>query len=389
MGKWRDVLNEQDSDSISRYFLSIIRAVPDSVEEVIVESDLEWHSEDNKYGSSAWLKLQGIDVPSANGDTSPAEETKPEIIPSPSHTDSPESKGKRKAIEILSSDDEEDDIEAPLSRSTIPNGSSRPNGNASTQLSVPLRPVAPLRTPSTTASLPPPPPPTNVVIDLTLDSSDEADDDDEGESAPTTQQYFHQPGVGYMSRGAVDSLRPPPPRPPRLPKVDLGSRLDLNSFSTGAYGVWLGERDRGWSGASVSAAATTSPYESLFRRNEYGLIGRERERAGEVGVDDYEDGGRGAYGTALTGGGHWSPLSTGPSSAGLRRNIHGVDANWDDDPFRVTKRIRPSASDWIGDELGVAGENGGRGGGFGDGVSGRGGRDGSDDPFWSHYQYRS
>jgi E3 SUMO-protein ligase PIAS1 len=41
-----------------RYFESILAACPDSVEEVIIEPDGEWHSEDNKYASPGWRSQQ-------------------------------------------------------------------------------------------------------------------------------------------------------------------------------------------------------------------------------------------------------------------------------------------------------------------------------------------
>lgn len=39
---------------MARFFLSILDACPDSVDEVVLEPSGEWHTEDGKYGSAAW-----------------------------------------------------------------------------------------------------------------------------------------------------------------------------------------------------------------------------------------------------------------------------------------------------------------------------------------------
>jgi E3 SUMO-protein ligase PIAS1 len=41
---------------VLRYFNSILESTPDTVEDVIVEADGEWHTSDDKYASDAWKK---------------------------------------------------------------------------------------------------------------------------------------------------------------------------------------------------------------------------------------------------------------------------------------------------------------------------------------------
>ncbi|WVR06101.1 hypothetical protein IAU60_003130 [Kwoniella sp. DSM 27419] len=184
---------------VDGFFLSILNAVPDSVDEVVLESNGEWHTEDKKYGSRAWMAENG---------TTPAPDTKPDVPPSPrSDGSAPSADGdtttKRKIVEILSdSEDDDEDGDQPLSRTV--NGS-RPPPPAS-----PAPPPPPTRSPpaATVSSARR----TNDVIDLTLSDSDDddtADEQDEPSSSATATQYFQPPGAGYATRNAVDSHPPP------------------------------------------------------------------------------------------------------------------------------------------------------------------------------------
>jgi hypothetical protein len=176
--------------------MSILNAVPESVEEVIVDADFKWRTEDGKFTSDGPAQK-----PVDNGIPTPPSEPKAESSRAPSAAPSASAPpaGKRKAIEILSSDDEED--ERPLSRSRPP----------------------PLRTPSASASVSVPPPATDGVIDLTL--SDSEDEDEEG------QQFFPPPGAG-SGRDAVDSTRQSLP-PIKTQEAESGARQngDYNSRS--------------------------------------------------------------------------------------------------------------------------------------------------------------
>lgn len=183
----KTALHVFESALIISYFMSILDAVPDSVEEVIVDADFNWRTEDGKFTSDGPAQK-----PVDNGIPTPTSEPKAESSRAPSAAPSAPAApvGKRKAIEILSSDDE--DGERPLSRS---------------------RPQT-LRTPSASASVSVPPPANAGVIDLTL--SDSEDEDEEG------QQFFPPPGAG-TGRDAVDSTRQSLP-PIKTQEAESGAR---------------------------------------------------------------------------------------------------------------------------------------------------------------------
>ncbi|ORY23366.1 hypothetical protein BCR39DRAFT_549475 [Naematelia encephala] len=173
---------------VDGYFLEILKACPDDVDEVIIESDGQWHTEDKKYGSSEWMAQNGaIPPPPPIAPPEPPVDIKPATLPTPlsepQKSESPETKGKRRAIEV--SDDSDDD-EAPLAK--VP------------------RPSLPRPTPSSLSVSRPPSvqPASNAVIDLTLDS----DEEDDGPPAAPPDPDFRRPSVGSTSRDASDSRAP-------------------------------------------------------------------------------------------------------------------------------------------------------------------------------------
>ena len=166
------------SSDIRRYFLEILQTVPESVDEVVIEANGDWHTEDGKYGIASWLQQNAtVPLPSEPQSIAPSPEQSP---------NSPGNKGKRKAIEILSSDDEDD---APLSRARVSDSY--------------YNPVPPPPTPPTISARAPSQPLSGGVIDLTMESSDEGEADEEA-------THFHQPGADYTSRAADDSTVFPP-----------------------------------------------------------------------------------------------------------------------------------------------------------------------------------
>jgi E3 SUMO-protein ligase PIAS1 len=186
----------------SRFFLSILQAVPEAIEEVILEPDGEWHSEDNKYGSPAWLATRSAPVaepeakPVITGKTNgySARELSPSTSPVPQAAGS-DSKGKRKAIEILSSDDEDGPLARPGTIFSLPPS---------------LRPSAQPR--GSSSSRPSAAPNDQSVIDLTLSDSD---DDVAGPSnrggAGGGEADFRSPGAGLTGRSAAGAASRPPP----------------------------------------------------------------------------------------------------------------------------------------------------------------------------------
>ena len=142
-------------NSLIRYFKSIQARVDDDVEEVVVESNGDWHTPDGKFGSEDWLKANGQE---------------PEVKP-PIRSPSPV-KVKRKAVMVLSSDDED----SPSSK----RASTRP-----ASVRPPTRPGSAL-------------PATDGVIDLTLSD----DDDDEPPRAGPSRLTVQSPPIQSPPSGA-------------------------------------------------------------------------------------------------------------------------------------------------------------------------------------------
>ena len=150
------------------YFDEILKAVPDSIEDVIVEADGEWHTADNRYGSAAWRAKNSviISVQMAKRESPPSVKLEPEVSISKFN-----GQQKTDVSYIFLSDDDEDEVQKELFTS---NRSIR---------STPQR-LGQRKTPN--------------VIDLTLDSDDD-------EPAPV------QPGKRKMTEVAIGATSPTEP----------------------------------------------------------------------------------------------------------------------------------------------------------------------------------
>ncbi|KAG5638656.1 hypothetical protein H0H81_011208 [Sphagnurus paluster] len=152
---------------IDGYFDEILKQTPESIEDVIVEADGEWHTSDNKYGSTAWK----VPHPAV---TAPVR--KP--LPTPQPTPKLDINGKAKATQeifILDSDDEDE-------------------GQVKRELSPALAGYEGALVPQAQTQA-------DAVIDLTLDSDDEqppptkqagkrkASDTDFSSGSPTEQLW--------------------------------------------------------------------------------------------------------------------------------------------------------------------------------------------------------
>ncbi|KAJ7293528.1 PINIT domain-containing protein [Mycena rebaudengoi] len=144
---------------IDGYFDEILKQSPESVEDVVVEADGEWHTTDNKYGSVAWKTSH---PPAAALKAAAGSPRKTAPAKSPSHTPSKvingngDPNGKRRAsIVVLDSDDED---EGRVKRELSPSFASSSSVNRSYE-SIPGESVANSQG--------------GDVIDLTLDSDDE------------------------------------------------------------------------------------------------------------------------------------------------------------------------------------------------------------------------
>ncbi|KZT55971.1 hypothetical protein CALCODRAFT_471661 [Calocera cornea HHB12733] len=98
---------------VDGYFDSILQATPDSVDDVVLEADGEWHTSDSKYASSGWK----IQRPTSTKPSTPARtEVKIELTtahPLPN------------SAEVFVIDSDEDDDDTRVKREISPHGSGR------------------------------------------------------------------------------------------------------------------------------------------------------------------------------------------------------------------------------------------------------------------------
>jgi len=166
---------------IDGYFDEILNDTAESVEDVMVEADGQWHTTDNKYGSKEWKAAHPVISQQAAPDKKPVLED-PLVRPA-SHVQSDDINGKGKVphheIFVLDSDDED---EGRVKRELSPSYASSTNQSFEGTL--------PRLTQSQQSQA-------SQVIDLTLDSDD--DDDDDGElvvSNANGKRKAHEAGVG-------------------------------------------------------------------------------------------------------------------------------------------------------------------------------------------------
>ncbi|KAF8530971.1 PINIT domain-containing protein [Gautieria morchelliformis] len=152
---------------IDGYFDRILMDTPESVDDVMVEPDGEWHTSDNKIASAGWR----ASYPVLNGAVKSASPQKELAPPAPAPSSSPPPKTANAHIlpEIITLSDSEDDEERIVKQELSP----RSGYTTSQSQSFGSSRGRPGRSPP-----PPPPPPPKAsssteVIDLTLDSDDE------------------------------------------------------------------------------------------------------------------------------------------------------------------------------------------------------------------------
>ncbi|OAX44238.1 hypothetical protein K503DRAFT_846682 [Rhizopogon vinicolor AM-OR11-026] len=190
------VLNYEDL-IIDGYFDRILKDTPESVEDVIVESDGQWHTSDNKFGSASWMASHPV--------TGPSKPSPPSRGSSPASVDE-EAAAKahaRKNVEILvldSDDEDEGRVKQELSDSYPTNPLSSPTSN--------------LVLPTTARQ-----PRGGDVIDLTADS-----DDEEPQPPPVPRSSLEKrkapsgapsPTEQIWKKSRVDSV--PAPQQPHAP----------------------------------------------------------------------------------------------------------------------------------------------------------------------------
>ncbi|PIL31883.1 transcription factor [Ganoderma sinense ZZ0214-1] len=184
---------------IDGYFDDILKQTPDSVEDVIVEADGEWHTEDNKFASPAWKAAH----PSPPMKSSPVKRAVSPIKPPTNGVNGLNGKDKPRLsnaeIVILDSDDEDED-----------------EGRVKRELSPSTDSVLPRASQSVSGSQPPRSQTSQAtdIIDLTLDSEDD------------------EP--------------PPPPRPSVAPK----KRKETDDLPSPTEQIWKKSRTEGGSSSS-------------------------------------------------------------------------------------------------------------------------------------------
>lgn len=196
---------------VDGYSLDILDVVPEKYDEVVIEADNAWHTEDGAYGSASWLRLNAASAKATREPTPKNEDEEQDTKPDQFRlSTSPDPKGKRKAIEILSSDDE--DYEQPLAKTT--NNNLRPPAiNTTASDSHSAAPTPSSRPPSAQ----PPPVSGGGVIDLTL-----SDSDDDVEDAVTN----------FDRSNDRTQLVPSSSSGPRPPSVD--PRTNANGHTNGS-----------------------------------------------------------------------------------------------------------------------------------------------------------
>ncbi|KAJ3563440.1 hypothetical protein NP233_g8938 [Leucocoprinus birnbaumii] len=106
---------------IDGYFDGILKALPESIEDVIVEADGEWHTHDNKYGSATWKAGNPFRPPNQapkKEESPPPIKLEPEI-----GIGKPNGQQKTDVSYILLSDDDEEEVQKELSPSRSANHS--------------------------------------------------------------------------------------------------------------------------------------------------------------------------------------------------------------------------------------------------------------------------
>lgn len=140
------------------YFDAILKETPESVEDVMVEADGEWHTSDNKYGSAGWKMAHPLTAPK-QAPLSPRK-SPPKSSTQLNGTNVADPNGKKKEnVEIFVLDSDDEDEEGRVKRELSPSIGS--GSSAAINRSVEV------------ASLSATSQPQADVIDLTLDSDEE------------------------------------------------------------------------------------------------------------------------------------------------------------------------------------------------------------------------
>jgi len=276
-----------DKIFIDGFFQSILSVCPDTVDEVIVEADGEWHTEDSKYGSDKWMAARALAISqpaSAKPSPAPGSLSAFDTKQSPSGgfddvkveaNGTNGTSGMRKQPEVFVLDEDDSDDDLPLRNAVVRSESTMPDRLQSTTNLTPLSAPISRQSPATTGA-------GDGVIDLTLDS-----DDDE-----------------------QLSTHPPPPHSSDLPAVSFanGARPDQNG-SNKRPRDWMDDRLYGSESSGEDYLYSPRPARNRVYDEEDNLLKRPRLST----TDSYNV--KPANGSGLRGGG--TSLSAAPENNGL------------------------------------------------------------------------
>ncbi|KIK70931.1 hypothetical protein GYMLUDRAFT_303330 [Collybiopsis luxurians FD-317 M1] len=130
---------------------TILKECPDSVDDVMVEADGEWHTSDNKFGSLNWK----IKHPPKLSNAPPPKSSSPTRVPLSNGPSAAGPNGLSKKAEEITVLDSDDEDEGRVKRELSPSVGNLSSASTSQSQPVPSRP------------------PSGDVIDLTIDSDDE------------------------------------------------------------------------------------------------------------------------------------------------------------------------------------------------------------------------
>ncbi|OWZ76909.1 E3 SUMO-protein ligase PIAS1 [Cryptococcus neoformans Bt85] len=231
---------------VDGYVMDILKAVPDTVDDVILEPTGEWHTEDNKYGTASWLASHvkpssataAVSTPvasSALASFSSEIETKPSVcdMNDTSSGDGANRGGaglKRKVVQVIDSDDEGDGT--PAKSSVPPAGRITGLGSSSS--------VGGSRTGASTP-----------IIDLTLSDSDDETDEETGSAT--------------SSRG--------PPAPIQVPRTSTAASA-IVSPKRPVSAAWTNFHSSRETTSNVIRSPSTSSWPGLSTAGIGGVSGR-------------------------------------------------------------------------------------------------------------------
>ncbi|KAJ7103581.1 PINIT domain-containing protein [Mycena belliarum] len=255
---------------VDGYFDEILKQSPESVEDVVVEADGEWHTSDNKYGSATW-KASHAPAKIVKAASSPRKPLPTKTPPdSPHKNGDPNGKRKAKEIVVLDSDDED---EGRVKRELSPSFASTSSVNRSFG-SISGDPALNSQG--------------GNVIDLTLDSDDEA----EPPSRPPAKRTASEAGIvspaeQIWKKGRLDDLTLPPlrgtstntsntmeyPRPPAQAPVVLTAARATGGVYPPSPGyipvlppVFNNGFTRSGTSSTVQLSPTANPYPNRLNR---------------------------------------------------------------------------------------------------------------------------